>query len=309
MKKDTLTSLIICAIVALPVAFLHAQGTVSDVDGNVYPTIIIGSQEWMTENLRTTKLNDGTPIQLIIQNRDWTAARGAARSWCDNDSAKFHARYGFLYNGYAVLTDKLCPQGWKIPGDTEWDQMMTTLGGSEVAGGKMKTTGTADWADPNEGASNSSGWSGLPGGWRSQTDGSFQFQGFRGGWWITSGRSVMFRFLSYSLNSCGFGILTETAGVSVRCMNSKGASSIRQADKTNSVKIYPSPARNLMSVEISENEQFLNLKILSSNGKLFYENKIVANSIQIDVSHWPAGMYVAQLTGENSVTMLKFIKD
>ena len=100
---------------------------VSDLDGNRYTTIIIGDQEWFTENLVTTKLNDGTEIPLVTDNEEWGGLTSPAYCWYDNDS-DIKNTYGNLYNWYAIETGKLCPEGWHVPSDEEWKVLEIHLG-------------------------------------------------------------------------------------------------------------------------------------------------------------------------------------
>jgi uncharacterized protein (TIGR02145 family) len=162
------------------------KGTVTDVDGNVYQTIGIGSQIWVAENLKTTKFNDGTSIPLVTDNTAWSLLFSPAYCWYNNDELSNKNTYGALYNWYTVGTGKLCPSGWHIPGDTEWTVIEIFLGGPEVAGGKMKIPGTKYWKSPNAGATNSSGFTSLPGGLRG-SDGSFDYIRESNLFWTSSG--------------------------------------------------------------------------------------------------------------------------
>jgi uncharacterized protein (TIGR02145 family) len=146
-------------------------GTVTDIDGNSYHTIKIGTQVWLVENLKTTKYNDGTNITQLTDNAAWNNLTSPGYWWYDNDPA-YKNTYGALYNWYAVNTGKLAPKGWHIPTDAEWTILTTFLGGESVAGGKMKEVGFTHWISPNTGATNSSGFTALPGGYR-WYDGNF----------------------------------------------------------------------------------------------------------------------------------------
>ena len=140
--------------------------TVTDIDGNVYHTVKIGAQTWMVENLRTTRYNDGTAIPLVTGNTAWGSLTTPGYCWYNNDQATYGSTYGALYNWYAVNRGKLCPTGWHVATDAEWTQLTDYLGGVWVAGGKMKEAGLSHWESPNEGATNSSGFTALPGGHR-----------------------------------------------------------------------------------------------------------------------------------------------
>lgn len=145
----------------------------TDIDGNTYPTITISwnkstgsnSQTWMVENLKTTKYNDGTPIQLVTDNVQWINLTSPAYCWYNNDEKIYKNTYGALYNWYVVGTGKLCPKGWHVPSNAEWTTLIYFVGGPGVAGGKLKEQGTTHWKD-NLGATNSIGFSALPAGQR-----------------------------------------------------------------------------------------------------------------------------------------------
>ncbi|MBK9327803.1 MAG: fibrobacter succinogenes major paralogous domain-containing protein [Sphingobacteriales bacterium] len=137
--------------------------TVTDIDGNVYNVVKIGNQCWMKENLKTTRYNDGSAIPTGLSNTAWEATTNGAYAIYDNNAAN-NTTYGKLYNWYAVNTGKLAPAGWHVPTDAEWTTLTTYLGGVRVAGGPMKATTL--WASPNVGATNSSGFTGLPAGYR-----------------------------------------------------------------------------------------------------------------------------------------------
>ncbi len=126
-----------------------------DVDGNIYRAITIGDQVWMVDNLNTKRYHNGLPI-MGNQGR-W--------SWYDDDSASYDQVYGKLYDWFAVNTGMLCPQGWKVPSDSDWTVLTDYLGGFEVAGGKLKEQGTAHWINPNLGATDEVGFTALPGGY------------------------------------------------------------------------------------------------------------------------------------------------
>jgi uncharacterized protein (TIGR02145 family) len=172
-------------------------GSVTDIEGNTYKTIKIGNQTWMAENLRTTKYNDGTAIPNVTDNGAWTGLNTGAYCWYNNNINNKNPN-GALYNWYAVSAGKLCPTGWHVPSDAEWTTLETYLGGSSLAGGKMKST--TGWNSPNTGATNTSGFSALPGGSRYDYDGTFDNVGYYGYWWSSSDNvssNGFYRYLHY----------------------------------------------------------------------------------------------------------------
>lgn len=196
-------------------------GTVTDTEGNIYKTISIGTQTWMAENLKTIKYNDGTAIPLVTDGAAWAALSTPGYCWYNNDAATYKATYGALYNWYTVNTGKLCPTGWHVPSDSEWTILTTYLGGESVAGGKLKETGTSHWHNPNTSATNETGFTALPGGFRN-LDGSFFYNvGDYGRWWSSSESSTTYawdRGMQYdNSNVWGFNNIKQY-GFSVRCL-------------------------------------------------------------------------------------------
>lgn len=138
--------------------------TVTDYDGNVYQTVLIGDQCWMMENLKVTHYRNGDPIPHVTDGVTWGNLTSGAYCNYNNDEGNV-ATYGRLYNWYAVDDSRnIAPAGWHVPSDAEWQTLVDYLGGDAVAGGKMKEAGTTHWASPNTGATNESGFTALPGG-------------------------------------------------------------------------------------------------------------------------------------------------
>lgn len=179
------------------------QGTVTDIDGNLYKTIKIGDQWWMAENLRVTRFQNGETIPLAINDNDWYSL--SISSCCDYENNPSNSQiYGKLYNWYAATDErKMCPTGWHVPTDAEWSELIDYLGGELVAGGKLKEVGTLHWNSPNNGATNESGFTALPGGYRDD-DGSFDGIGNRGFLWSSTenGDYAWSRSLGYANGYC-----------------------------------------------------------------------------------------------------------
>lgn len=193
--------------------------TVTDIDGNIYNTITIGTQEWMKENLKVTKLNDGTPIELVTDNIEWGDITTPGYCWYDNDINNKDI-YGGLYNYYTVITSKLCPDGWHVPSDAEWTTLTDFLGGENIAGGKMKETGNTHWLSPNAGATNESGFTGLPGGYRHRGSSSIQKGEFAYFWSSTEHSNNEYWLRGLSSNDAEVDRYTNQLwnGLSVRCI-------------------------------------------------------------------------------------------
>lgn len=156
--------------------------SVTDIDGNVYQTVAIGTQIWMVQNLKTTKYIDGSSIPFM--SGGWFELAAPAYCWYNYDST-YKSTYGALYDWYTVNTGRLAPAGWHVPTDSDWTVLTTYLGGDTIAAGPMKATGTTYWSSPNTGATNVSGFSALPGGYCSD-GGDFHNIGYTGSWWSST---------------------------------------------------------------------------------------------------------------------------
>jgi len=197
----------------------ETAGTVTDIDGNIYNTIAIGTQVWMVENLKTTRYKDGTNIPHITNDDVWALLTSSGYCWYNNNINNKNT-YGALYNWEAVKTGKLAPQGWHVPTDVELIVLANYLGGEDIAGGKLKETGTSHWASPNTGANNDSKFSALPGGLRF-FNGSFDGINLVGLWWSSSEKDTndaWYRYLSNEDIRIDRNINGKMAGLSVRCI-------------------------------------------------------------------------------------------
>jgi uncharacterized protein (TIGR02145 family) len=202
---------------------------VTDAQGNFYPTIIIGNQEWLAENLNTANYQNGDPIIEMVTNSDWSSA--SQGGWCyygnlpSNDEV-----YGKLYNWHAVVDSRnVCPAGFHVPDDNDWNEVKSVLipivGSIELVGNALKSSGTLQqgdglWNEPNTGANNLSQFNGIPGGTRFGSGGYYQMSN-KGYWWssTTLGNNSA-RFISMSSDSTSVHHTTapEESGFSVRCM-------------------------------------------------------------------------------------------
>lgn len=191
-----------------------------DYDGNAYPTFTIATQTWMAENLRVTKYRNGDAIPNVTDDAAWAILLSDAYCWYQNDQAT-NAKYGALYNWDAINDSRgLCPQGWHVPTDAEWTTLTSYLGGTSVAGGKMKSI-SALWTSGNTDATNNSGFSGLPGGLRSGPSGLYYNSGSFGSWWsstaITYSQAWYYR-LNYHNGTVNVFSGDKQDGFSVRCL-------------------------------------------------------------------------------------------
>jgi uncharacterized protein (TIGR02145 family) len=222
MKKTNLIILLIGLTIHINTA--HSQNisfdktaTATDIDGNTYKTIKIGTQVWMAENLRVTKYRNGDAIPNIMGAANDSLVSGA---WCyfDNDSLS-NVAYGKLYNWYAVKDNRgICPVGWHVPSDDEWAVLENCLGGPILAGGKMKESDTTHWTAPNMNATNESGFTAIPGGF--SRGGSF-YNYNNAYWWSTTEYSAccaLLRVLYYYSTPLYSNDYYKSDGIPVRCV-------------------------------------------------------------------------------------------
>lgn len=195
---------------------------VMDIDGNHYKTVIIGTQQWMAENLKVTRYRNGDTIPNVTDTT-WLTLKSGAYCWYNNDTndtAAYKSTYGALYNWYSVTDSRnLAPVGWHIPTDSEWSTLTAFLGGDSIAGGKLKETGTLHWYNPAAGATNETGFTARPGGCLSNSD-LFLYLGDYGYWWSATTNSTStawFRGMYFS-NSVFRNKVSKTSGFSVRCL-------------------------------------------------------------------------------------------
>jgi uncharacterized protein (TIGR02145 family) len=188
---------------------------IKDGDGNIYTTVTIGNQVWLKENLMTSSYFNGEKFPWIGDNEDWDNL--TTPSWCPYNNIS--AECGHLYNWYAVSTDRICPQGFHVPTRDEWEGLVASQGGELVAGGNVKQAGTTLWKEPND-ATNTSGFTALPGGVRGNT-GGFGYYGSSGYYWSStenSGSTAWHIVLSYSNTWMPIYSTSKEYGLSVRCI-------------------------------------------------------------------------------------------
>jgi len=190
-----------------------------DGDNNYYPVVQIGTQLWMAENLKTTKYNDGQTIPKVSDDLAWYNLSSSAYCWYNNNESNKNT-YGALYNWYAIRWDQLCPAGWKVADIFDWVILSTYLGGNDLSGGKLKTTGIAFWDTPNYGATNESGFSALPGGSRDYLSSFYGIKSY-GIYWDainylpSESRALFLTFDSPYLNELTY---NKKNGFSIRCL-------------------------------------------------------------------------------------------
>ena len=200
--------------------FITDPLTIKDYDGNDYNVIRIGTQLWTRENLKTTKYINGDAIPLVTEDGAWGALTTPGYCWYNNNMTTYKETYGALYNWYTINAGNLCPNGWHVSTDDDWITLVNYLGGSNVAGGKLKETGTSHWITPNTGATNESNFTALPGGYRFD-NGLFDYVGSSGYWWSSSAYTApdaWYRTMHYDFSKVFRNYNIKKFGGSVRCV-------------------------------------------------------------------------------------------
>ncbi|OFY53192.1 MAG: hypothetical protein A2X22_10910 [Bacteroidetes bacterium GWF2_49_14] len=276
---------------------IQNQGqTESDIDGNVYHTVTIGTQVWMVENLKTTRYSDGSIVPRVSTYNETTNA----------DTIN---TYGRLYDWDAAL--HACPDGWHVPSDAEWTILADYLGGHDVAGGKMKEAGTVHWKSPNTGANNYSGFTALPGGYRFAS-GTFFSMGVLGMYWssttetlASAGRGAWRRLMSANnieLNRYDYGKVNR---LSVRCLKDANTSSKGMAEDGD-ITFHPNPANDRLWIG---NVRSANSSIYFFNltGELVLFKQDVTNPV--DISHLRNGFYILRFIDSGKTKTARLVKE
>lgn len=206
--------------------------TVTDIDGNVYETVIIGTQEWMKENLAVTHYRNGDSIPHVTVAATWSIVSSGAYCEYGNNTNNV-ATYGRMYNWHAVVDSRsIAPEGWHVPSDEEWQLLEMYLGLSQAQadslgwrgtdeGGKLKAKGTTHWSSPNSGATNESGFSALPGGIRGHDHGVYAYLGEYACFWSSTSHtslSALCRYLNHDRSEAYRPTFGKRGGFSIRCV-------------------------------------------------------------------------------------------
>ena len=239
--------------------------SVTDIDLNVYKIVRIGNRWWMAEDLRTTHFANGEEIPDGTGIGDYRDETEPFYWFAYNDSLKYVPTYGRLYTWYAASDPRnVCPAGWYLPTDAEWDTLAARLGGMELAGGKIKEAGTTHWMSPNEGATNESGFTALPSGSRQYYDG-FGFLGTDAHWWSATHSDETSAWYRNASNFSSYLIKADPDkrfGFSVRCIKDEGVPGTVPSVLT------------LDASEITDSSAVINWKITSDGGSPVTETGI-----------------------------------
>ena len=193
---------------------------VTDIDGNGYDTVRIGTQTWMKQNLKVTHYRNGDAIPNVTDGNAWGNLSDGAYCNYNNDN-NYANIYGRLYNWFTVVDSRnLCPTGWHTPTNAEWTTLTNYLGGLTIAGSKLKETGLTHWNSPNTGATNETSFTALPGGWNYN---GYDMNGNLGSWWSNTQNIVWNSdansiYMNYNDSTISVNIDEKQRGFSVRCV-------------------------------------------------------------------------------------------
>ncbi|MDF2435750.1 MAG: Microbial collagenase precursor [Bacteroidota bacterium] len=306
--------------------------TVTDVQGNVYNTIAIGTQLWMKENLRTGKYNDGTPITYPgVNNTLWQNNTNGAYAWLQNDSSTYAVTYGALYNWFAVSPTtnggkNICPLNWHVPTHNDFTTLERALCTSGTCvtdfpfdlstigyrgtneGNKMKESGTIHWNSPNAGT-NSSMFTGLPGCKRDNAGAFSTTPGTFGLWWTSTSYDATFAFnRALSYNNAGVSRAhgyQKSNAFSVRCV-CDFTIGVEEIEFENKIQIYPNPAVEKLTIDF-DLTQDLEMNLYNIIGKLVIQKNLSSGRNDIDISSLPKGIYLIRISSDAHAFQRKLV--
>lgn len=314
------------SLLGLGFSYLTVAQSCIDADGNVYNTVQVGSQMWMAENLRTSKYANGDDIPSGLTNGAWANTTVGAYDFPGNDPSN-DSTYGKLYNGYAVMDPRgICPAGWSVPSDSAWVQLEIALGLPEASaftfgmrgvnenvGGQLKST--ALWASPNQGATNSSGFSALASGNRDNS-GAYPSMFTNGDHWTSTEEAAGFLWGRY-VYSFSSGIYRSPSpvvfGFSCRCVwNSTIGLDESDRDPSTFLTLFPNPTTGPVTLTRNNAAHAGMLQVFDAVGQLVVERTLRAGegSITLDLSGQPSGIYVVSLrSNEGGREMVRIVKE
>lgn len=287
-------------------SFLKAQ-TITDFDGNQYDTLVIGTQVWLKQDLKTTHYRNGVAIPNVTDSVIWGGLTTAARCYYNNDSATNAPTYGSLYNWHVANDTNICPLGYRVPSDEDWTDLEDFLGGDSVAGAKLKEAGTTHWLSPNAGATNTTSFTGLPAGWRNFQN-TYALMGENVLYWTTStqGAGVWTRYLWYMFEGVDRNLAPKMLGMCIRCMKNL-PSDVGEITPEQNLKLYPNPANDKLFVA-SNTLQNGDVVIIDMLGKIVAQQSLMNSKTIINTNHLLPGVYSLKIIGINTQIQSVFVK-
>ena len=277
---------------------------VTDVDGNYYQSIILGSQEWMQSNLKVSKYNNNDPIPTTpFYTYDYSNETEPKYQWLTIENIAF----GRHYTWYVAIDSRgLCPEGWRVPTANDWEELFTQLDGILVAGGKMKEAGFSNWLPPNTGATNESTLTAIPAGYHSIYGGdtAIYYNAFFTSATEYSEDSNWLMHLSWIDNRAYTnGVApTKQLGLSCRCIKNTELSNIDI--QNNLLRIYPNPIKNnILHIE-TQNNSTKEIVIYNSLGQQINKQTILGDVLNLDLK---SGLYIIEIIQDRITYRKKII--
>jgi uncharacterized protein (TIGR02145 family) len=281
--------------------------TVTDFDGNVYPTVEIGGREWMAADLRTKHFSNGDPIPEVKDNSEWEAVEEPAMCYYDNDSVANASVFGALYNGFVAVDDRnACPLDWHVATHSDWNRMtysldtlVDTLSPAGFTGStidfQLKVSDPDMWWGPFNGY-NSSGFTAVPGGVRDGNGGGFGSLHFAADWWTSTGEAGggYIRWLSSEQAGIKAEMRNIKHGYSIRCVRNPGTTSAQPVEKKTGFILFPNPTHGDITIQL-EQTGVADVLIYSLRGELVYGSQINDTFSRLELSHLPSGVYIVKV--------------
>ncbi|NQU35722.1 MAG: T9SS type A sorting domain-containing protein [Bacteroidetes bacterium] len=272
---------------------------VTDIDGNIYNTIVIGNQTWLQQDLKVLHYPDGSVITEV---------------WSYNDDDSLANIYGRLYTWDASMnysteekSQGICPDGWHIPSDGEWTDLGNFLGGNNLAGGKLKESGTDHWMLPNSGATNESGFTALPAG--EYDDTHYQFLGmYNVIWSSTQANSVYakYRYLNFEDEALHTYTYFKDFRYSVRCIKNLTVGINNKPKKE--LRIFPNPVGMVLNIKQSINNENQKVTIYNQLGEKVKNFIITDQNHSEDMQILNPGIYLLIIENNTTTNYLKILK-
>lgn len=291
----------------------HSQSdSISDMEGNVYKIVAIGTQWWMAENLKVTQFANGDPIPHLTNATEWANTEEGAYCYYGNRT-NFADSYGNLYNWYTVEDERgLCPSGWHVATDADWITMEMFLGMSAEEAERMTA-----WRGTDEGSklkdesfegNNSSGFTALATGYR-DPEGVFKAMGTDNDYWTSTPynnegtiEGVLHGFLN-SKTSTVRNFHVPGYGFCIRCVRDEALTVKNQNAQPHS-SLFPNPAGDQLNVRHAEGNH---LTIRNLSGHTVLTESVTSTDHQVDMSKLAEGTYLVTLSGQEEIQTTQVI--
>lgn len=300
MKPFRILTFLLTTIFFIAIDSSAQTDSITDIDGNVYQTMAIGTQWWMTENLKVTRFNNGDSMPYLKKAEDWAASDGAAYCFYANRT-NFIDQYGLLYNWYVAEDDReVCPSGWHVSTDDDWIVLEQHLGMSiEQSEGMTAWRGTTEGdklKDESFGGNNSSGFTALGTGYR-HPDGTFKSMGSDNDYWTSTpydnqgSTEGILHGLKNDKSTVVRNFHVPGFGFCIRCVRND-AVKVEEPIPESGSSIYPNPAGNQLFIKNANGNR---LTICNLTGQVVWSEEIPSQDHPVDMSGLSSGTYLVSL--------------